>query len=122
MNTLKTVFGKLFKEETQLASHEVELGSIQDLDKMISLGSDESKKGFDLLFKAKGLLTETLSFEKGAIGKYNDALKKAEVINAQVKELGLPDNEIKDKINRINSYIKERNANIKIVEQALKSL
>ena len=25
MNTLKTVFGKLFKEETQLASHEVEL-------------------------------------------------------------------------------------------------
>jgi hypothetical protein len=33
MNTLKTVFSKLFKEETQLASHEVDLASIQELKK-----------------------------------------------------------------------------------------
>jgi chromosome segregation ATPase len=31
MNTLKTVFGKLFKEETQLTAHEVELGLVDDL-------------------------------------------------------------------------------------------
>jgi uncharacterized protein YbbC (DUF1343 family) len=30
MNTLKTVFGKLFKEETQLTTHEVELSLIED--------------------------------------------------------------------------------------------
>jgi len=35
MNTLKTVFGKLFKEETQLTAHEVELASIQELKKII---------------------------------------------------------------------------------------
>jgi len=33
MNTRKTVYNKLFKEETQLAKHEVELGLIQDLEK-----------------------------------------------------------------------------------------
>jgi hypothetical protein len=122
MNTRKTVYNKLFKEETQLAKHEVELGLIQDVDKIVALGSGETKKATDLVFKAKGLLTETLSFEKGAIIKYNEALKKAEIINSQVKELGLPDNEIKDTINRINSYIKFVNEKIKTVEQALKSL
>ena len=33
MNTRKTVYNKLFKEETQLAKHEVELGAAQDLEK-----------------------------------------------------------------------------------------
>ena len=32
MNTLKSVFKKLSKEETKLASHEVELGIAQDLE------------------------------------------------------------------------------------------
>jgi hypothetical protein len=30
MNTRKTIYNKLFKEETQLAKHEVELGLIED--------------------------------------------------------------------------------------------
>ena len=33
MNTLKTVFSKLFKEETKLASHEIELALGEDLRK-----------------------------------------------------------------------------------------
>jgi hypothetical protein len=33
MNTKKTIYDKLFKEETQLAKHEVELGAAQDLEK-----------------------------------------------------------------------------------------
>lgn len=36
MNTLKTVFSKLFKEETQLASHEVELGLVQDFESSLN--------------------------------------------------------------------------------------
>ena len=35
MNTRKTVYNKLFKEETQLAKHEVELGSIDNLNKVL---------------------------------------------------------------------------------------
>jgi len=33
MNTRKTVYNKLFKEETNLSTHEVELGTSQDLEK-----------------------------------------------------------------------------------------
>jgi len=33
MNTRKTVYNKLFKEETQLAKHEVELGLVDDFNK-----------------------------------------------------------------------------------------
>jgi len=33
MNTRKTVYNKLFKEEVNLATHEVELGTSQDLEK-----------------------------------------------------------------------------------------
>ncbi len=43
MNTLKTVFGKLFKEETKLASHEVELALIDDLKKIL----DKSKNSYN---------------------------------------------------------------------------
>ena len=38
MNTLKTVFEKLFKEETQLASHEVELALVDEFQKEINSG------------------------------------------------------------------------------------
>jgi hypothetical protein len=41
MNTRKTVYNKLFKEETKLATHEVELGII-----------DEAKKGMEMVLKA----------------------------------------------------------------------
>jgi len=33
MNTQKSIYNKLFKEETQLASHKVELGYLQDVQK-----------------------------------------------------------------------------------------
>jgi hypothetical protein len=44
MNTLKTVFGKLFKEETQLASHKVELGLIDDFNKLTNSFFTSSQK------------------------------------------------------------------------------
>ena len=34
MNTRKTVYNKLFKEETKLATHEVELGLMDDINKL----------------------------------------------------------------------------------------
>ncbi len=49
MNTLKTVFGKLFKEETQLASHEVELGAIDDLQNKYKAIASKAPKIKELL-------------------------------------------------------------------------
>ena len=129
MNKLNNIFKMVSQleknaNEVKLAQHEVELGAMQDLDKLIGLGADESQKSFELTFKVKGLLTEIISVEKFAIAKYNDALKKAESVYIQVKDLGLdvPQGQIKSKIDMINFQLKKRNENIKSIDQALKSL
>ncbi len=60
MNTRKTVYNKLFKEETKLSTHEVELGLKEDILKSISDYESASKKldnkisaYYDIIFKAK---------------------------------------------------------------------
>jgi hypothetical protein len=61
MNTLKTVYSKLFKEETtNLASHEVELGAIQDLEKLIA----NAQKDLDLFNKNSKELKTLAKWEK----------------------------------------------------------
>jgi glycyl-tRNA synthetase alpha subunit len=58
MNTLKTVFGKLFKEETQLASHEVELADFADIKTQIDRAETEYKKILDYTNKIYALKQE----------------------------------------------------------------
>jgi len=48
MNTLKTVYGKLFKEETKLASHEVYLGALQEIEKDLITASAGAIKAIDM--------------------------------------------------------------------------
>lgn len=63
MNTRKTVYNKLFTEKTELAKHEVELGSVQELQNALKqipvyikqiegLRSEFKKKVFDIESKA----------------------------------------------------------------------
>jgi hypothetical protein len=79
MNTLKTVFSKLFKEETKLASHEVELASIQELKKIIA----DAKSSFANLEKIGDQLFNDLSKAEKTKRSYADALgsSKSLVLN-----------------------------------------
>jgi len=90
MNTMKSVYNKLFKyEQTQLASHEVELATVQSVDKLDVTAlklRDKSqanvKKAKDALINANNSIGETLAaFEKVVVEV--DALEK------QAKDLGL---------------------------------
>jgi hypothetical protein len=97
MNTLKTVFGKLFKEETQLASHEVELASIQELKKIIS----DAKSSFANLEKIGDQLFNELSKAEKTKRGYADALasskslvlnyanEQSKVFTTKAKDLGI---------------------------------
>jgi hypothetical protein len=97
MNTLKTVFGKLFKEETQLASHEVELASIQELKKIIS----DAKSSFANLEKIGDQLFNDLSKAEKTKRGYADALasskslvlnyanEQSKVFTTKAKDLGI---------------------------------
>jgi hypothetical protein len=97
MNTLKTVFGKLFKEETQLTSHEVELASIQELKKIIS----DAKNSFANLEKIGDQLFNELSKAEKTKRGYADALasskslvlnyanEQSKVFTTKAKDLGI---------------------------------
>ena len=52
MNTLKTIFKKLSKEETKLASHEVELGLVDEVKKLQVAANNSHDKAINELKKA----------------------------------------------------------------------
>jgi len=90
MNTRKTVYDKLFKEETQLAKHEVELGSIDNLNKVL-----EEIKGAGRNVAATGrksvsaLVNTTLPIIDTTRKKIEQARKDYDLISKQAKDLGV---------------------------------
>lgn len=97
MNTRKTVYNKLFTEKVELAKHEVELQSINDLKKTIA----ETKGSFANLEKIGDVLFQDLtkaektkrSFESALLGVksliLNAANEDIKTFTAKAKELGL---------------------------------
>ena len=90
MNTRKTVYNKLFKEETKLATHEVELGSIDNLNKVL-----EEIKGAGRNVAATGrksvsaLVNTTLPIIDTTRKKIEQARKDYDLILKQAKDLGI---------------------------------
>ena len=89
MNTRKTVYNKLFTEKVELEKHEVELGAIQDLEKLIENAQKDldtfNKSSKELKSLAKLVVANGDSFRtytKG-IGDLGTVLER------QFKELGL---------------------------------
>jgi hypothetical protein len=124
MNTRKTVYNKLFKEETQLAKHEVELALNTDVDKAVNDYYNTSNTAYSKSTGAINSLREALAVHNKSyeITKQFDVLLKK--INDTAKELGISPNEwqiYKD----LNIAIKEKNRtleNIKSLEKAISLL
>ena len=93
MNTLKTVFGKLFKEETQLASHEVELAVFDEIkaartevETRVQTSIDEIK-AFEIKFKD---LKKKMDVNAAYVEKiYTENRKKFQDASDKAKALGL---------------------------------
>jgi hypothetical protein len=89
MNTLKTVFGKLFKEETKLATHEVELANINDFVKAIAI-ADASLKEFNKIYGDLDKLVPTVIKNGDAyLKKLDDTMDLSNELFSKFKELGL---------------------------------
>jgi hypothetical protein len=91
MNTLKTVYGKLFKEETtNLASHEVNLGLLQDAQKMVTASEKAwlaaNQKVNIINAKAKEAVESLIK----AQSENSAALRLVNTLIANTKDLGLP--------------------------------
>ena len=105
MNTLKTVFGKLFKEETQLASHKIELALVDDikkytteLNKLFTEASNTEDK-LDALIKQLFPLLNSADTLVKKIKDIQDKSSSAQIKFVQaIKELGLNPSESRENI------------------------
>jgi phage host-nuclease inhibitor protein Gam len=123
MNKLNSIFKKVAEleknaEEVKLGMN-VELGLLQDVDKRIESNGNDSKKAFDMAFKAKGMLSEANAFEKGVIKNYQSIYVELTKLTKTVKDLGLPTAEIDNKLNLVKGYISKHEENQKNIEKAI---
>ena len=108
MNTLKTVFSKLFKEETKLASHEVELALVDDFNKEYENALNLQAKAETAIIDYNELASKIIASLNSAGQAYLKANARFQEIEQMTKELGIePSAILKSKIDTIIVAIKE---------------
>lgn len=126
MSNLNTILNKLGKieeiHETNLGKHAVELGTLQDVFDKIDSNAKDSQKAFDMIFKAKGMLTDANTFEKGVVKNYQSIYVELTKLTKTVKDLGLSTAEIDNKLKLVKGYIDKHEANQKNIEKAISTL
>jgi hypothetical protein len=106
MNTRKTVYNKLFKEETKLATHEVELGLLDDLNSLNSQG-ETLRQGVNKFFALNQQMIAYAKEERAKLNKYLTASEKLmQTSESKAKELGID----------INDNISYKNAKSRLSE------
>ena len=102
------------KVMTKLASEKVELGSIQDLEKLQDETSELYNKLDDSLVNAKAALSQAISIGKKALPVAEKALKLREEVEAKAQDLGI---DLPKKITQINTKVAKQ-----IIERDLKNV
>ena len=90
----KQVFSKLFK--TELGTHNVELGVLQDIDNVLKLANNLKKQSepfgkelFDLSSRIRTVLSKFQEIEKNTVDLENKSKELFNQFKTQAKELGL---------------------------------
>ncbi len=89
MNTMKSVYIKLFKEETQLASHEVELNAIDDFKKALENVKNLHANAYNKSKSAKPILEQALKEYNMAKPSIDRTIAVGMKLEDQAKQLGL---------------------------------
>lgn len=114
MSNINNILKKIAKaEKTELANHEIELATLQDIDKNIEEAKKYSQQGFDIEKRALGLIIDSIDSRKASLTKYNEALNNANDVQKKLREIGIDDRQVSDKIKLINRYISESNQDLK---------
>ena len=123
MNTRKTVYNKLFKEETQLAKHEVELGIKEEMAKIQQMANQLESQGKELFKneqKAVVMLKEAYKLLQ-PIGNFQES--QIESIIADLKSAGLDNSKEYKELTSSYEYLSRLNASTKrISSQVSKAL
>ncbi len=89
MNTLKTVFSKLFKEETKLATHEVELALVDNIKKLQVTANKSEDTALSELKKGLSILENASRAYLSARDNANLVIKEIDKARLMSKELGV---------------------------------
>lgn len=116
MTTEKAVFEKLFKDsKTELATQKVELGLVDDFEKLFNKGLDVGQSSFG---KLVGDLRKGEVAANKVIDIMSSAVKSGDKIKSASKELGIDVPQIiLNKIDSAKAEIKEANTIIAKIKQ-----
>jgi hypothetical protein len=90
MNTQKSIYNKLFKEEsTELASHKVELGIYEDAQKAYKTAIADRKKANDEIFRVKTAVANATKNMVGYVKSNQLAASAFDKLVADIKSLGI---------------------------------
>ena len=89
MNTMKSIYNKLFKEETQLASHEVQLNAIDDFKKAVQNVMNLKSNAYNKSKTAKPILEQALKEYNMVKPSIDRAIAVGMKLEDQAKQLGL---------------------------------
>ena len=94
MNTRKTVYEKLFTEKTELSTHEIELGLIDEVKKLQVVANNSHDKAINELKKAASVLDSSNTFFTNTIKDSRVVLENIDKARLMAKDLGveLPSN------------------------------
>ena len=94
MNTRKTVYNKLFTEKTELAKHEVELGSLDMIISMHDNGIDIYKQGQTWAKEMEAFTKKSRELNRMATALSNGLEKEINDFEKKARELGINTNNI----------------------------
>jgi hypothetical protein len=89
MNTRKTIYNKLFKEETKLATYEVELAGIADLKKITDLAQKDLENWAKYSKEVKSYAKLVVEYGDNFRKKTDEINNLASVLKKQFADLGL---------------------------------
>jgi hypothetical protein len=90
MNTTKSVYNKLFKEEaTELASHEIELANINEFNTLLKQADAKLKAFNDAYSKLQSLVNPVVKNGEEYISLIEKGMDDGSVLFSKFKEIGL---------------------------------
>jgi len=118
MNTRKTVYNKLFTEKTELSTHEIELGLIDEVKKLQVVANNSHDKAINELKKAASVLDSSNTFFTNTIKDSKVVLENIDKARLMAKDLGV---ELPSNIDALYKYydtqIKDSELSIKDINQ-----
>ena len=89
MNTRKTVYNKLFTEKAELSTHEIELGSIQDLEKRVQQFGLENNQVVELIKSLDVVKSKFKQLDKKIASDFKLLRDDSEKLFKQASDLGI---------------------------------